>query len=256
MALYMRVVSDTRSVQGDHFERDRLHGQTRNEQELGNTEASGDDDDLSTHHDPHSRKDNLQPKQNPHTRQDSVSDHDSHSGKDTESAHKERQHMDGRFTTITWSLIISTCPMIFINAALLALVFKFRVDVTGVPHPQLTPSSLVGNLGNAYYIDLSSTFLIFVSSWASSIAPLCGGMLITLASYPICKAYLSRMGVDKEGKLPTPYQFSLVVRFLNGGSFGALWSWLLYCFGWRGRQRQSGPVKQVAVLTISVVLLR
>ncbi|KAF2153827.1 hypothetical protein K461DRAFT_320047 [Myriangium duriaei CBS 260.36] len=166
-----------------------------------------------------------------------------------------RRHGPSRLAAIGWSLFFATFPMLTLTIVLLALVYKNRVDVNSAPHPKLSSASLRQDLSSTYYINLSSTFLIFMSSWCSSFAPLCASMLLTLASYPICKAYLRKIKADKEQALPTPYQFSLIVRFLNGGSFGALWFWLLYCVGWRRRQGQSAPVKQVATATILTILL-
>ncbi|KAF2151988.1 hypothetical protein K461DRAFT_313753 [Myriangium duriaei CBS 260.36] len=163
------------------------------------------------------------------------------------------RHIKNRIATITWSFSIATLPILLLNAALIYLVFRFRVKVDTIPFPRLAYPFLVD--GSAYYINLSPTFLIFVSSWASSAAPLCAGMLVTLGSFPICKAYLTKIKRGDESALPTPYQLSLIIRFFNGGSFNALWFWLLYCFGWRRRQGQSAPVKQVALITIMATLL-
>ncbi|KAF2157169.1 hypothetical protein K461DRAFT_264103 [Myriangium duriaei CBS 260.36] len=256
MASYMRVGNSARSTQDSCTEQDQLYGQhSRNEQGVGNTEDSDYNNYLSSRHYPDPDSDNSHFKQDSHAQQNSLSNQYCSSENGTEAAHKGQQHMNGRFIIITWSLLVAICPMILINVALLVLVRKFSVDITTLPYPQLkSPTPDIAS-GGAYFIDLPSTFLIFVSSWASSIAPLCGGMLITLASYPICKSYLARMNHGEDKDLPTPYQYSLVIRFLNGGSFGAVWFWLLYCCGWQKRERQSAPVKQVAAVTICTIVL-
>ncbi|KAF2156486.1 hypothetical protein K461DRAFT_310937 [Myriangium duriaei CBS 260.36] len=160
-----------------------------------------------------------------------------------------------RLTNVIWSACLSTFPMVTLSAVLLALVLKFRVDVSTMPYPQLAPDSSLVGPDEAYYINLSSTFLIFISSWASTAAPFCASMLVTLISYPICKNYLKSINHAPEAALPTPYQLSLIIRFFSGGSLSGLWFWILYSFGWKRRQPQSVPMKQTAIATILALSL-
>ncbi|KAF2157606.1 hypothetical protein K461DRAFT_273808 [Myriangium duriaei CBS 260.36] len=160
-----------------------------------------------------------------------------------------------KLTSIACSLCFAVIPMIVLTVVFLTLVFAYRLDVNDIPYPDLTPHAFYHHLDDAYYVKLSSTFILQVSSWASTVAPLCGGIFVTLASYPICRAYLLRVKLGHEKALPTPFQLSLLIRFLEGGSYGALWSWILYCVTWRKRQRQATPVKQIAGVTLLVAFL-
>ncbi|KAF2148284.1 hypothetical protein K461DRAFT_316133 [Myriangium duriaei CBS 260.36] len=159
-----------------------------------------------------------------------------------------------RLSHISWTLFFAIFPMIVLTITFLVFVFKYRVDVLAAPYPHLAPPSLWTEFGGHYYLSLSATFITQVS-WTSSVAPICATMLLTLASYPICKSYLVQ--TQREGsELPTPFQLSLVIRFFNGGPFGALWSWASYCRSWRQtRRRQSSPVRQVVAVTLCVTTL-
>lgn len=163
-------------------------------------------------------------------------------------------HTGGKWLTIGFSLATATVPMFILSVALISLVFFFKVNTGQVPHPDLQP--LGTQLDQSpLYVNLPATFLIFVASWSSSAAPICGGFLITLASYPICSVYLRSIENGLDHDLPTPHQLSLIIRFLNGSSFGALWSWLNYMLTWSKRQKAVAALRWISSITIVSIFL-
>ncbi|EXJ89265.1 hypothetical protein A1O3_02331 [Capronia epimyces CBS 606.96] len=101
-------------------------------------------------------------------------------------------------------------PMAALVAGLLALIFGYRVK---------SDSSLFVQVSNAealrdhavVLVNYSATRIVFVASWASTLAPLLSGFIMSLSSFRLALAmYRSSSGSDQRD-LPTPYQYSLLV---------------------------------------------
>jgi ABC-type spermidine/putrescine transport system permease subunit I len=136
-------------------------------------------------------------------------------------------------------------PMITFTAILLGLVQNNFVSDT-----------LAFDTDDANYVRISATALITVASWSSTIAPILAGIAVTLVSYPLAKHLLTASEIHGTSQLPTPFQLSLIIRMISSGSFSALWGWLTYSFGWRGRResRVSSIKSLTAILTLGIVL--
>lgn len=163
--------------------------------------------------------------------------------------------MAGRYSEIVLSFVIVTIPMLTFTAALLGLVFHYRVTHNGAVFENL---DLTGTRDEAgiYYVNLNSTLLIFIASWSSSLAPILAGFVLALASYPIARGYLRDSRTERSHQLPSPYQLALILKFLNGGGLGALWTWLKYLAGWRQRrERQSNSLTSTASVAILATVL-
>jgi hypothetical protein len=143
--------------------------------------------------------------------------------------------MSGRLSDLSLSFVILTIPMLLFSACLLGLVFHNSVS---------PPSSAFEGQDEAgiYYVNLSATSLIFIASWSSSLAPVLTGFALKLISYPLASDFLRSAKSSKAEQLPTPYQLALILRFLNGGGVGALWSWIKYLFTWRAKRQIQPPL--------------
>jgi len=60
---------------------------------------------------------------------------------------------------------------------------------------------------------------------------------MALVSYPLARTYVRKSTGGSLDSLPTVYQLRLIIGLLGGG-FGALWSWIQYCF-WPNRSKQT-----------------
>lgn len=168
---------------------------------------------------------------------------------------RTRKRMGGRFPDIAFSFIIITVPMLLFAALLLGLVFHFRVTHNGSLHKQLQLHGTTDE-PRVYYVNLSATVLVFIASWSSSLAPMLVGFVLALAAYPICRQYLNQARASSRQELLTPYQLALTLRFMNGGGFGAIWSWLKYHARWKHvRQSQGSALSRTALITILTSLL-
>ncbi|KAH8594547.1 hypothetical protein B0O99DRAFT_742052 [Bisporella sp. PMI_857] len=161
----------------------------------------------------------------------------------------------GRIQEILTAFAVMTLPMILFSGLLLGLIFRYRVVQNDFVSSNLAFDSDQHN-ANAIFVRLSASTLIVVSSWSSTIAPILVSFAVTLVSYPIARGILSSSKSHDVTQLPTPYQLSLMLRMLTSAAPSALWGWLKYCFGWKGRREsQCKPLKSLATMLILGILL-
>ena len=154
---------------------------------------------------------------------------------------------------IAWSWFVVTVPIAALTIALLVMVFRYRVKPNDVPFENLRLSS-IDDEGNAVYVGLNSSFILFVTSLAGSLTPMLSGLVLFLASFPMARQLSDSIQKGSVDRLPTPYQLALTLKFLGGGVLGAVWSWILYLCTWRtARQPQTPPLiaaSSIAIMTI------
>ncbi|RAL00752.1 uncharacterized protein BO80DRAFT_502163 [Aspergillus ibericus CBS 121593] len=156
---------------------------------------------------------------------------------------------------ILWSWFLLTVPLTCLTAVFLALVFSYRIGKGDSGYESLW-EGLTLDLSGAYYVNMNSSVLLFVTSWSSSLAPMLSGFLITLASFPIARRYLQDIQNGHFERLPTPYQLTLMMKFFDGGTLGATWSWIVYVVSWgKKRQPQTKPLTSAASVALLATLL-
>ncbi|GIC92806.1 uncharacterized protein Aud_009279 [Aspergillus udagawae] len=160
------------------------------------------------------------------------------------------KRMQGRIQEILIAFTVMTLPMLIFSGLLLGLVFHYRITQNDFSSSDLAFDS-TQNDPNVYFVRISATTLTTVASWSSTIAPILVGFGVALVSYPVAKGLLTASENHEVAQLPTPFQLSLIVRMISSGSFSALWSWLMYSFGWRGRrERQVRALKSLTTVLI------
>jgi len=154
--------------------------------------------------------------------------------------------MTGGTTDILVALAIIFIPLTLFSALLLGIVFQRRIQY-------LPPSSSLSTLDdselystNAYYVRISSTTVVLLASFSSSIAPTLVSFFMVLFSYPISRRILKISDGRKLSDLPTPFQLGLLITTLSG-SLGALWHWVKYLLRWK-KQRKIGSSLKLSVL--------
>lgn len=156
---------------------------------------------------------------------------------------------------IMTSWLFATLPVTALTIAFLVMVFHWRVThnaYIGLPKNLQIPST--EDDGNGIYVDLNASTILFVASWASSLAPMLTGFLMALASFPIARQLSSniRKSLAFSSNLPTPYQLALTLKFLDGSALAAIWSWIMYLATWR-KSRQPQPPLLVATSSVAVM---
>ncbi len=168
---------------------------------------------------------------------------------------RNERRMGGRYSDVVPSFLILTIPMLLFVCVLLGLVFHYRVQSKGSPYENLRLLEQQDEKG-VYYVNISSTILVFLASWSSSLAPMLASFALALIAYPVAKTYLREERAERPEKLLTPYQLLLTLRFLDGGGFGVLWSWFKYLFKWKKqRQLQASPLSTTAAVAILATVL-
>lgn len=159
--------------------------------------------------------------------------------------------MNGRSSDIALACFYLTVPLTALTVTLLGLIYTHQIAYEEGPFSDLP----VANLNDdpyAIYITLSSTFIVFISSWMSSLAPVLAGFAVGLAIYHVGQKLLYDTRQAQIENLPTPYQLSLTLRFINGSTWSAIWFWVLYRLGWR-RSSQTQARSLTAIIAVVVV---
>lgn len=145
--------------------------------------------------------------------------------------------------------------MLMLTAVIVGLVFRYRVHGTVISHPTLSIPGTESEAG-IYYVNLSSTILVFVASWSSSLAPLLGGLAMYLVAYPVASHFREAALRDRPENMPTPKQLAMMIQFLDGSAGSALWSWWSYLRRWRHKRSAHSPVLALpAFVTVLMFLL-
>lgn len=140
--------------------------------------------------------------------------------------------------------------MSLLIAALFGLIFGYRVKSDNSLFPQVSNSHLLGNRG-VFLVNYSATRIVFVASWASTMAPLLAGFIMNLHSFQAALMMTrSSSGYDQHD-LPTPYQYSLLVG-LCLASIGRLRRFFSYS---AEKDVVIPPVLRRAARTLSLTLL-
>lgn len=179
-----------------------------------------------------------------------------------ESEPETASHISNHRSQIAWNWGVITIPVTLLTATLLGLVFSHRVHHNQTPFDNLRVVGTEDDEKGVYYVDLNSSVILFIASWASSLAPMLSGFIITLALFPIARGLLrdARAGAagggGRSSRLLTPYQLALMLRLINGSVLCGIWSWMLYLFSWRGKRAKQAPalIAAVAVAVLGTVL--
>lgn len=169
----------------------------------------------------------------------------------------QQQKPNGKRQEIAWNAFFLTFPMLVLTCLLFAFVFGYQIDRDEEPFEQLkgNESSLPDD--DAYYVNLSSTMLIFLASWMSSLAPMLAGFALTLAAYPVAGKLFEDTNQQNRDRLLTPFQLHLALRLINGSTWSAIWNLMLYRLGWGKRVKAQGAaLVSLFRVTLLVVFLR
>lgn len=178
-----------------------------------------------------------------------------------EHAHPTRRIRTGP-RTILLNFAALTLPMLFLSALLLGLIYRHRTT-----HGAAVSDALAGGDGGVgvdepgvVYVRISSTTLVTVASWSSTLAPALTGCLVALVSFPAARNLWDAARTQDPGSaasgLPTPWQLALMVRMVVNAGPATLLHWARYFFGCRGRSPQVGAMKKTTGLLFLGIGLR
>lgn len=152
--------------------------------------------------------------------------------------------------------ILSVIAFIFISlvglsVGLLGMVFVRRIQHT----TSKSNSLLIGeeDESGVYYIRISATTLVLLSSLSSTIASIIVSFFMSLVAYPISHSLLQVSNSRNLTGLPTPYQLGLLVMSLNG-QIVSLWHWTKDRFSTKVRTPKV-VTKSLSALAIANILV-
>lgn len=136
-------------------------------------------------------------------------------------------------------------PMIAFTITIICIVFIHQVDLNYCPSPNLCykPHAGVKAESSDYYVDFPVGRLAFVSSLSSTISFTLVAALMMIYGYVAAHQLFGKScSTDEHGTLPSPYEFTVIIRLLNAEVF-VLWAMrdrlLSNLFGWRYTRRQA-----------------
>ena len=153
------------------------------------------------------------------------------------------------YRDIAFACFVISCPMVVLSAALLGLIYKYRLTQTHNSPAALQLPSTTENDASAYLVDFSATRLVTIASWTSSVAPFLPGFVLALLSFPAARRVLRTSQASQDHGLPTPFHLALYLQLLEG-NVGSLWQWLKYKF-WNKREKQ---VKVITNLVAGLII--
>jgi hypothetical protein len=121
-------------------------------------------------------------------------------------------HRKTRIKSLLWPMLVITVPIALLSAALLGLVFGYRVRT----QPSLFAADTGGyqdvHRHSSYVlVNFPATRLVFAASFLSTLAPMLGSFIMVLWSLRIAQSMRTASAELQYTRLPTPYQLSLVI---------------------------------------------
>jgi len=159
-----------------------------------------------------------------------------------------------QFCLAVWTL---TIPFVIISAVILGLVFHLQVKQNQDSSSNLSLSTALDE-DRYIYTNISPTRLARVTSLYTSVLAYIATFAVLLSSYPLALFVLKHSQNRDSERLLTPYQFALMLRFIESGGTQAITSWLNYVRRPRvadQRRRQPGPAVGVALTAIFTMIL-
>src|ERR1700722_6791762 len=134
-------------------------------------------------------------------------------------------YWEERIKPLLLPMLAVTCPLALVSAALLGLVYGYRV---GTEQSLFAPNSDAD--GNGYVlVNYPATRLLFAASFLSTLAPILGSFVMTLWTLVVARDLRTASIGRQVDHLPTPYQLSLIIG-LTLASTERLWRYYVYLF--------------------------
>ena len=164
-----------------------------------------------------------------------------------------RRDLDRTTISSVLAAFFATVPFIAIVGVLLYLINANRVGREKLSLPDLHLPTDTSD-SDAFLVNFSATQLTTLASWASNVATLVPGLLMTLYSCRVASYLLRQSELGQVEQLLTPYQLSLLLETLDA-KLMSLWTGCSYFF-WKGRLRASKVLRLPVALLFAALTLR
>ena len=164
--------------------------------------------------------------------------------------------MRGRKLEIGLAAAFFIVPMLTLAALLIGLVCRHRM-------PDHFSSYSLDNqnnqtwlpLGSAYFVNYSSTTLVYIASLSSTLSTLLIPAAMLLYSFVLANDLAKDSDQAAISNLPSPFQLDMLIKMVEG-RLTVLWSYTRYAFGSKRRRINIVPSLQhasVALLALAVL---
>lgn len=130
-------------------------------------------------------------------------------------------------------------PMLALTVTLIALVFRHQMPDNNSSYSYENETALA--LGSAFYVDYSSTTLVYIASLSSTLATLLISAAMLLFSFSMAHDVATNSDRAAASNLPSPYQLEMLIKMIDGRLM-VLGSYLLYACGLKNRRTHIVPV--------------
>ena len=161
--------------------------------------------------------------------------------------------MGGQKLEIGLASALLIVPMLTLAALLIGLVYKYRMP------DQLSSYSLDNKtalpLGSAYYVNYSSTTLVYIASLSSTLSTLLIPAAMLLYSFKLGNDLAKDSDQAAVSNLPSPFQLDMLIKMVEGRLM-VLWTYIRYVSGSKRRRISIVPSLQhasIALLALAVL---
>ena len=158
--------------------------------------------------------------------------------------------MGGQKLEIGFASALLIVPMFTLAALLIGLVYKYRMP------DQLSSYSLDNQtalpLGSAYYVNYSSTTLVYIASLSSTLSTLLIPAAMLLYSFVLANDLAKKSDRAAVSNLPSPFQLNMLIKMVDGQLL-VLWSYIRYALGSKRQRIDVVPSLQHAFIALVVL---
>ena len=183
---------------------------------------------------------------------DGLASKESHDGHGSNSKKSWMGVMGGHKLEMTIASAILILPMCILCGVLLGLIHTHRMPDNNSSYSYDNGTSLT--LGSAYYVNYSSTTLVYIASLSSTLSTLLIPAAMLLYSFKLASNFARDSDHSNARNLPSPYQLELLIRMIDG-RFMVLWSYITYFFGSKQRKTDVVPILWHAFALLVALLL-
>ena len=161
--------------------------------------------------------------------------------------------MSGQKLEIGFASALLIVPMLTLATILIGLVYRHRMPDHFSSYSLDNQTALP--LGSAYYVNYSSTTLVYIASLSSTLSTLLIPAAMLLYSFVLANDLAKDSDQAAVSNLPSPFQLDMLIKMVEGRLM-ALWSYIRYAFGSRRRRINIVPSLQhasIALLALAVL---
>ena len=161
--------------------------------------------------------------------------------------------MSGQKLEIGFASALLIVPMLTLATLLIGLVYRHRMPDHFSSYSLDNQTALP--LGSAYYVNYSSTTLVYIASLSSTLSTLLIPAAMLLYSFVLANDLAKDSDQAAVSNLPSPFQLDMLIKMVEGRLM-ALWSYIRYAFGSNRRRINIVPSLQhasIALLALAVL---